>query len=208
MSLEARSTDHQGAKVRAGWAELDAISGTPDSQLCVSAALERRGINIGSLSETELDDLEALLAARVRQALDDVVRHWQEERGLVGEQERLARELRRRIVAGKEPPYGFECEGCSFRHDDHHPFVELRGLFLCDGCSWRAREVLRDLQRPLIEALEAEPTLESARALGFELVRGRDGRLVWVGDDETFDGGAKAYADEREALQCLVEELG
>jgi hypothetical protein len=55
--------------------------------------------------------------------------------------------------------------------------------------------------------LEADPTPEWALALGFELTRSGDGRLVWVGDDDDYDGGNHPYADEKEALEDLVEEL-
>jgi hypothetical protein len=86
-------------------------------------------------------------------------------------------------------------------------FVEFHGLFLCDGCTENARLALRRIQLPLIEALGADPTLERALALGFELTRRKDGRLVWVGEDDDYDGDSHPYADEKEALEDLVEEL-
>jgi hypothetical protein len=174
----------------------------------LSAALERRGVKIEELSATERDELESLIAERMGPVLDETVARWREDRGQVSEQERVARELRRRIVAEKELPSGYECEGCCFRHSDHHAFVEFRGLFLCDGCREHARAVLRELQRPLREALATEPTMANAHALGFELIRPSDGRLTWVSEDDAFDGGEEPYADEHEALECLAEELG
>jgi hypothetical protein len=55
--------------------------------------------------------------------------------------------------------------------------------------------------------LAADPTLERAPALGFELTHRDDGRLVWVGDDDDYDGDSHPYADEKEALEDLAEEL-
>lgn len=176
--------------------------------LGLSTALARRKIELGALAAAELDELEGLIAERLRPVLEETLARWQEERGLVSEQERLSRELRRRIVAEKEPASGYECEGCSFRHYDHDAFLEFRGLFLCGGCGEQARAVLRDLQRLLREALAAEPTMANARALGFELIRRSDGRLTWVSEDDEFDGCEEPYADEHEALEWLAEELG
>jgi hypothetical protein len=172
------------------------------------AALARRGIEIDSLSAAELSELEALITKRMAPLLDEIAAGWREDHGRVSETERLERELRRRIVAEKvRMDSAYECEGCSFRHDDGDVFCEFHGLFLCDGCYEFAREELRALRRPLVEALAAEPTVAKARALGFELTRRSDGRLVWVSEDEDFDGGVEPYADEQEALACLAEEL-
>ena len=54
---------------------------------------------------------------------------------------------------------------------------------------------------------QAEPTLEQARVLGFELARRDDGRLGWTSAAVEYDGGSHPRADEREALESLVEEL-
>lgn len=210
MALGAPFSDGERTTALTHQPQLDAAAARErlDDQLSVSAAFETRGIDIGTFSVNELSELEAMIAERVRPVLDDVVVDWRQERGVVGEQERLRRELRRRIVDEKEPLGCFECEACSFRDFDHHAFVMFRGLSLCDGCFEHARDVLRDLQRPLVEALQAEPTIANARALGFELARRSDGRLLWVSEDEDFDSGEEAYADEREALECLADELG
>jgi hypothetical protein len=124
------------------------------------------------------------------------------------ELERIDAELRRRIRSARDSlDTQFECEGCCDRHWDSDRFVSFHGLLLCDGCTEQARDILRELHQPLVEQLAAEPTLERAFALGFELRRGDGGRLVWVGDDDDYDGGSHPYADERDALECLIEEL-
>jgi hypothetical protein len=122
--------------------------------------------------------------------------------------ERIDRELRERI-RGEQDTHAtqFECEGCAYRHCLRDYFEDFHGLFLCDGCAYHAREVLRELQEPLVERLAAEPTLEHAQALGFELMRRADGRLAWVSDDDEYDGGSFPYGDEQEALDGLVGEL-
>lgn len=66
--------------------------------------------------------------------------------------------------------------------------------------------MLRELQRPLIEKLAAEPNLEHALALGYQLIR-HNGRLTWVSDDDHYDGGSHPYADEQHALEDLIAEL-
>lgn len=56
----------------------------------------------------------------------------------------------------------------------------LRGLprlFLCDGCADHAREVLPELQQPLVERFGAAPTLEDALALGIVPSRNASARL-------------------------------
>ena len=175
----------------------------------VCSSLACRGIEIRSLSAAELSELEALITERMAPLLDEIAASWRAEHGRVSEADRIERELRRRILAEKERmDSAYECDGCSFRHDDGDFFRVLHSLFLCDGCYDLAREELRALRRPLVEALAAEPTMANARALGFELTRRGDGRLVWASVDEEFDGDVAPYVDEQEALACLAEELG
>jgi hypothetical protein len=184
-----------------------AVSAQSQQRFLIRVALSVRGLEIESLAASELGELEELAAQRVERILDEIVERWQDARTEISERARIDRELRRRIVAEKEESDSrYECEGCSFRHYDHCAFLEFRGLFLCDGCAERARGELRELQRPLIDVLETEPTVENARALGFELSR-KNGRLVWVGDEDTYDGGDFPYADAHEALEDLVGEL-
>jgi hypothetical protein len=174
----------------------------------VEPAFAKRGLDLASLSANELHELEESTWERLSPVVDAIVERWQEEHGQVSEAERIDRELRRRIVAGRDhDDSDYQCEGCGYRDRDGDSFVEFHALFLCDGCIPNARDELRNIQRPLIEALEADPTLERALALGFELTHRKDGRLVWVGDDDDYDGGSHPYADEKEALEVLAEEL-
>jgi hypothetical protein len=179
-----------------------------DACFQVGRAFAARGLDIGLLSVTELSELEDLISTRLAPVFDEIVERWQEEHGMLSGQELIDRELRQRINADRDrfARDDYECEGCSFHHYDHCAFVDFHGLSLCDGCADRARRELYDIQRPLIEALAAEPTLERAGALGFELTRD-EGRLVWIGEDDDYDGGKQPYADEREALEMLAEEL-
>jgi hypothetical protein len=145
---------------------------------------------------------------RLSPVFDEIVERWREEHGQVSESERIDRELRRRTVADRDRlDSDYECEGCNHHHWDSGGFVTFHGLLLCDGCAEHARDEFRDIQRPLIEALAADLTLERALALGFELTRSDDGHLVWVGEDEDYEGDSHPYADEREALEVLAEEL-
>lgn len=174
----------------------------------LGSAFEAHGLDLGALSASELDELGDAVWARLASVFDEIVERWQEGHGMLSGQERVDRELRQRITAERDrfARDDYECEGCSFRYYDHCAFVDFHGLSLCDGCVQNARRELYAIQRPLIEALAAQPTLERAGALGFEL-RCVDGRLVWVGEDDDYDGGEHPYADEREALDILVEEL-
>lgn len=47
---------------------------------------------------------------------------------------------------------------------------------------------------------KAKTTKQSKRRLRLE-IRRSDGCLVWVSEDEDFDGGEQSYADEQEALR-------
>lgn len=176
-----------------------------DAAFAVTEALEARGLTISSLSTGELNELQDLIRELLTPLFDRLVDQWQEEHAELSEQEQVDRELRRRITADRDDHLDdrFECEGCNFRHWEHAAFVEFHGLLLCDGCHFHARDELRDIQQPLIERLAAEPTLENARALGFELTR-HDGRLVWISDDDEYEGGE---ADEQEALAYLLDEF-
>lgn len=179
-----------------------------DACFQVGRAFAARGLDIGLLSVTELSELEDLISTRLAPVFDEIVERWQDERRPLSDQDRIDRELQRRILGQRDRhDTDCECESCGYRHYEHTVFGDFHGLFLCDGCRDNARNELRDIQRPLIEALEAEPTLEHARALGFELTRGDDGRLIWLGEDDDYDGGSHPYADEQEALDDLVGEL-
>jgi len=181
-----------------------------DGRFRIGLALAKRGLDVAALAEAELSELEAVAWERLSPVLDAIVERWQDDHGQFSEQEKIDRELRRQMTSEKaaivDHYSDFECEGCNYHYYDHCAFTDFHGLFLCDGCVREAREILRDLQRPLIEALEAEPTLEHARALGFELLR-QDGRLIWVSDDDDYDGGSYPYANEQEAVEGLVGEL-
>jgi hypothetical protein len=179
-----------------------------DAHLDVELALVECGLDLASLSAKELHELKEDIRERLSRVFDEIVERWQEEHSQITESEKIDRELQRRIIADRDRhDSAFECEGCGHQHWDSCGFVTFHGLLLCDGCAENARDELRNIQRPLIEALEADPTLERALALGFELTRSDDGRLVWVGDDDDYDGGSHPYADEKEALEDLVEEL-
>ena len=171
-------------------------------------AFAERGLDLASLSASDLSELKENAWERLSPLLDEIVERWQEEHGKLSELNKIDRELRRRIVSERDSfDRDHECEGCGTHNWNYDFFVDFHGLLLCDGCADHARDKLSNLQRPLIEALEAEPTLEQARALGFELTRRDDGRLVWIGEDDDYDGGSHPYADETEALDDLVEEL-
>jgi hypothetical protein len=211
MALEAGDVKEAQASAR-GNADTDRDDGAAaersDARFGVELAFAKRGLDLISLSAKELDELEGGMWERLSPVFDEIVERWQEEHGQVSEPERIDRELRRRIIGDRDRhDSAFECEGCGHHHWDSFDFVTFHGLLLCDGCAEHARDELRNIQRPLIEALEADPTLERALALGFELTRRGDGRLVWVGDDNDYDGGSHRYADEKEALEDLVEEL-
>jgi transcription elongation factor Elf1 len=179
-----------------------------DGHSPIARAFAKRGLDLASLSSKELHELDEGMWERLSPVFDEIVEHWQEEHGQASESEKIDRELRRRIIADRDRhDSAFECEGCGHQHWDSCVFITFHGLLLCDGCAENARDELRDIQRPLIEALAADPTLERALALGFELTRSDDGRLAWVGDDDDYDGGSHPYADEKEALEDLVEEL-
>jgi hypothetical protein len=185
-----------------------AVAERSDGRFSVKLAFAKRGLDLASLSANELHELEESIWGRLSPVLDEIVERWQEEHGQLSEAERIDRELRRMIVAGRDRlDSDYECEGCSYRDRDGDSFVDFHGLFLCDGCTENARLALRGIQLPLIEALEADPTLERALALGFELTHRKAGGLVWVGDDDDYEGGSQPYADEKEALEVLAEEL-
>lgn len=178
-----------------------------DARFRVGFALAQRGLDLDSLAADELSELEETVRERLSPVLDLIVERWQDAHGTPNELDQIDRALRR-IVAQKDPLNSdCECEGCGYHCYDHCAFTDFHGLFLCDGCVEEARDALREIQRPLIEMLEAEPTLDHARALGFELTRRGDGRLVWVGEDDDYDGGKYPYANEHEALEDLVGEL-
>jgi hypothetical protein len=174
----------------------------------LTLALAARGLEIESLSPADLEELVAVASTRIAAVLDEVADRWKEEQGSLSEQERIDRELRRRILSeGAALDQECSCDACGYRNLLHDYFEDYHGLFLCEGCAADAREVLRELQQPLVARLALEPTLEHAEALGFELQRRGDGRLVWLGDDDVFGSTGEPYADEQEALECLAEEL-
>jgi hypothetical protein len=194
--------------LRSDEADPGATGEATDVQSRLSRAFVQRGLDLASLSHTELDELEDEMWGCLSRVFDELVPRWQDEHGKLTEQERIDRELRRRIVDGgnRYEHDDYECEGCGHRHWNGDEFVNFHDVFLCDGCLYNARDELRDIQRPLIAVLKAEPTLEHAQALGFELTQ-RDGRLLWVSEDDDYDGGCHPYANDQEALEDLVEEL-
>lgn len=179
------------------------------AQFALLSAIAERGVPVPHLVGTaELTELEERLTARLAALFDEVAERWKEQHGSLSELEKIERELRERVRGERDTlDSQFQCEGCGHRHWSDDFFLEFHDLLLCDGCADHARDILRELRQPLVEALEAEPTLENAKTLGFELVRGDDGGLVWVSDDDEYDGGSHPYTDEQDALESLVDEL-
>jgi hypothetical protein len=171
-------------------------------------ALADRRLEVESLDSAEFVELEAIASTRIAAVLDEVADRWKDQHRSLSEQERIDRELRRRILS-EGAALDQECgtDACGYRNLLHDHFEDYHGLFPCEGCAADAREVLRELQQPLVERLALEPTLEHARALGYELQRRGDGRLVWLGNDDVFGGSGQPYADEEEALQAPVAAL-
>ena len=162
----------------------------------------------------EQQEMKTMTQQTEQAALDGSVEPDHTDDDQLSTHEALDRELRRQILSDKDAMAAFyradwECDGCATKSCSGDFFVDFHGLLLCDGCTDAARDRLRELQRPLIEALVAEPTMKRALALGFELTRrGDDNRLVWIGDDDSYDGGNHPYANEHDALEDLVDELG
>lgn len=180
-----------------------------DRRFHVRLALAERGLNVADLTTDVLHVLEEELWERLSPVLLRIADRWKADPRRRLQQEMVDRELRRLFIARREEPVdeSAPCEGCGY--PKHHPewfILDFRGLRVCDGCCILAEFLLATLQRPLIEALQAEPTIENARALGFELVHDPDRHLSWH-DEEDTGGYAGSYPDEEAALQGLVDEL-
>ena len=180
-----------------------------DESFHLGRALVTAGLELDRLSALEVRGLEANVSERVSLAVDEIVERWRDEQGEKRSAlDRIDCELQRLIVAERSNfDIGYMCDGCGYVDADGFSFVPFHGLFLCNGCVDHARDELRVLKRPLIEALKAEPTLERAEALGFQLQHDDDGSFIWADEDDDYDGASHTYADETEALEDLVQEL-
>jgi hypothetical protein len=154
MAREAGSVKEAQTIVRSD-ADADRDDGAAaersDGHFSVELAFAKRGLDLATLSANELLELEESTWERLSPVFDAIVERWLEEHGQVSEPERIDRELRRRIVAGRDhDDSDYQCEGCSHHNWDGGSFADFHGLLLCDGCTPNARDELRDIQRPLI----------------------------------------------------------
>jgi hypothetical protein len=149
-SVKEKQTDARG---NADTPRGDGAAAEPsDGHFSVERAFAKRGLELASLTEKELQELEESTWERLSPVFDAIVERWQEEHGQLSEAERIDRELRRLIVVRRDRfDSDYECEGCSHRDRDGDSFVDFHGLFLCDGCTENARLALRGIQLPLIE---------------------------------------------------------